>query len=390
MLPAISAARCIKSTVKGQGEFGYAPVEKSFEIESIFKPCQDRHRFRMEPGISDLSAQANCDTGEGGDGIPGWVDEPNNYLIDFPSGEQTLRGVPFQIASASQNGHRVCIGVSASPKYATKTQVPVHGPCRSFYLLHACSGREATLGKLTIHYNDGSKQIEYIERGTNVGSFWAPQDLEFNNRYGALAQERMQVAWRGKSGLIDNVGVWITSFENHKSDAVVASLELESMESGSKWFVIGITLSNMPAFLPPWNDISSGMPNNWGAGCVTAALLEGLAGVEDTGAGFRTARISPRWLAAGNKEAQVSVRYPASRGYVFYHYSQQGNTITLDCTSCADKTTLRVPLPAGKRVTSAPLNGKAITPRLETVEQSEYLIAEVDMRGVHGLKLDLA
>jgi hypothetical protein len=89
------------------------------------------------------------------------------------------------------------------------------------------------------------------------------------------------------------------------------------------------------------------MPNNWGAGCVTAALLEGLAGIEDTGAGFRAARISPRWLAAGTKEAQVSVRYPASRGYVLYHYLREGNTITLDCTSCADKATLRVPLPAG-------------------------------------------
>jgi hypothetical protein len=196
----------------------------------------------------DLSAQANCDTGKGVDSIPGWVDEPNNYLIDFPSGEQSFRGVTFQIASAEENGHRVCIGVSSSPKYASKTQVPVHQPCRSFYLLHAGSGREATLGKLTIHYEDGSKQIEYMERGVNVGTFWAPQDLEFNNRYGALAQERMQVAWRGKSGLIENVGVWITSFEPHKSDAVIASLELESMETGSKWFVIGITLSNMPAF----------------------------------------------------------------------------------------------------------------------------------------------
>jgi len=200
----------------------------------------------------------------------------------------------------------------------------------------------------------------------------------------------MQVAWRGKSGLIENVGVWITSFEPHKSDAVIASLELESLETTAKWFVIGISLSDMPSFLPPWSDVSSGMPNNWGAGCVTAALLEGLAGVEDTGAGFRAARISPRWLAAGTKEAQVSVRYPASRGYVLYHYLQEGNTITLDCTSCADKAALRMPLPAGSRVTNVLLNGKAITPRLETVEQSEYVIAEVDARGVHHLELKLA
>jgi len=132
------------------------------------------------------------------------------------------------------------------------------------------------------------------------------------------------------------------------------------------------------------------MPNNWGAGCVTAALLEGLAGIEDTGGGFRSARISPRWLVAGTKEAQVSVRYPASRGYVLYRYRQEGNTITLDCTSCADKATLRVPLPAGTRVTSLLLNGKAVALKMETVEQTEYATVDVEGRGVHRLQLELA
>jgi hypothetical protein len=198
----------------------------------------------------------------------------------------------------------------------------------------------------------------------------------------------MQVAWRGKSGLIDNVGVWIAGFEPHKSDAVIASLELESMETGSKWLVIGITLSNMPPFLPPWSDVSGGMPNNWGAGCVTAALLEGLAGIEDTGAGFRTARVSPRWLAAGASEVQVSVRYPASRGYVLYHYREEGNTITLDYTSCADKATLRLPLPAGRRVKSGLVNGISVDLRTETIEVTEYAIAELEGRGVHLMQLE--
>ena len=381
----------------GYEEYGVDILRRVHEITKQhrdFLPGILRGKEPERPPTSfvplDLSAQANCDTGKGADGVPGWVDEPNNYLIDFPSGEQIFRGVPFRIASAKENGHRVCIGVSASPKYAARTLVPVHKACRSFYLLHAGSGSGATLGKLTIHYEDGSKQIEYIERGVNVGSFWAPEDLEFNNRYGALAQERMQVAWRGKSGLIDNVGVWITSFVPHTRDATIASLELESMETGSRWFVIGITLSNMLPFLPPWTDISTGMPNNWGAGCVTAALLEGLAGIEDTGGGFRSARISPRWLVAGTKEAQVSVRYPASRGYVLYRYRQEGNTITLDCTSCADKATLRVPLPAGTRVTSLLLNGKAVALKMETVEQTEYATVDVEGRGVHRLQLELA
>lgn len=318
----------------------------------------------------------------------GWTSPITISLTSLPARRASEASL-FQVASADSNNHRVCIGISTSPRYSPKTQVPVHKACRSFYLLHACSGPGSTLGKLTIHYEDGDKQIEYIERGVNVGSFWAPDDGEFNNRYGELSQQRMQVAWRGKSGLIENVGVWIASFETRRSDAAIASLELESMETGAKWLVIGITLSNMPPFLPPWTDVSTGMPNNWGAGCVTAALLEGLAGVEDTGAGFRTVRISPRWLAAGTEHAEVSVRYPASRGYVLYQFHQQENTITLNYTSCADKATLRLPLPTGRRVRSVLLNGKATASSIESVEQTEYTNVELEGRGVHLVQLEV-
>jgi hypothetical protein len=381
----------------GYAEYGVDILRRMHEIarrHRDFLPGILRGKQAERPPADfvsvDLRAQANCDTGEGGGGVPGWVDERKNYLIDFPSGAQSFRGVPFTIVPAQDNPHRVCVGVASLPKYASRTQIPVNKSCRSFYLLHASSGPGSTIGKLTIHYQDGSRQVEYMERGVNVNSFWAPEDLEFNNRYGTNLPERMQVAWRGKSGLIDNVGVWISSFEPNKSGVPIASLELESMENGSKWMVIGITLSNMPPYLLPWNDVSTGMPNNWGAGCVTAALLEGLAGIEDTGAGFRQARVSPHWLAAGKKEAEVSVRYPASRGYVLYRYRHHGGTITLDYTSCADKATLRLPLPKDGRVNKAFLNGIEVHFRMELVEETGYAVFEVEGRGAHRLQLELA
>jgi hypothetical protein len=341
----------------------------------------------------DLSTHANCDTGKGAGDVPGWANETNNYLIDFPAGEHTFRGVPFQIVSAQQNGHRVCIGISSLPPFAASMSIPVNKACETLYLLHAVSGHGATSGKLTIHYVDGNKQIEFIERGVNVNSFWAPDDNEFNYRYGTNHQDRMQVAWRGSSPLIENVGVWVASFEVQKSDVPIASLELEALDNdtrgGAKWLVAGMTLSNKPAFLPAWNDISTGMPNNWGAGCVIAALLEGLGGVEDTGGGFRAARISPRWLAAGTQEAEVRARYPASRGYVSYRYRQTGKTLFLDYTSCADQCILRIPLPPGGRVLKALLNGNAVEAKMETVESTVYATAQVQGRGVHRLQLEL-
>ena len=53
----------------------------------------------------------------------------------------------------------MCIGVSSAPRYSARTEIPVHQSCASFYLLHACSGKESTLGKLTIHYEDGDRQV---------------------------------------------------------------------------------------------------------------------------------------------------------------------------------------------------------------------------------------
>ena len=335
----------------------------------------------------DLSSRANCDTGEGGDGVPGWVGQANNNLINFPSGSQTFRGVPFKIASGKENGHRVCIGVASHPPFSAATLVPVHRPCRSFYLLHACAGSSASFGKLTIHYKDGSKQVEYIERGVSGNSYWAPEDLEFNNRYGTNTAERMQVAWRGKSGMIDNVGVWITSFEPTSRDEAIDSLELESLENGSHWFVIGITLSSMPPFLPPWSDVSTGMPNNWGAGCVTAALIEGLGGIEDLGGGYRSARITPNWLAADTREAEVSARYPASQGYVHYRYRERENSISLDFTSCADLVTVRIPLPNSRQLKSVKLDERKMTASTEHAGDTEYATLEAAGRGVHRVEI---
>jgi hypothetical protein len=82
------------------------------------------------------------------------------------------------------------------------------------------------------------------------------------------------------------------------------------------------------------------------------------------------------------------VRYPASRGYVLYHYRQEGKTITLDYTSCADQATLRVPLPAGHRVKSGLVNGKPFNLRTETIEVTEYAIAEIEGRGAHIMQVE--
>jgi len=339
----------------------------------------------------DLSAQTNCNTSEGADGVPGWVDEPNNYLIGFPGGQQTFRGVPFYIDSGQTNDSPKCIGVSTLPRYSSRVGVPVGRSCQSFYLLHACSGSALTPGKLTIHYEDGGKEVHSIERGVNVDGFWAPEESdEFNLRYGTMKQDRKQIAWRGRSPLIDNVCVWIATFAPKRKDTAISSFEMESMETESKWFVLGITLSDSHPFLPPWNDVSTGMPNNWGAGCVTAALLEGLAGVEDTDAGFRGVRLFPHWNSAGVESAEVSVRYPSSSGYCAYKYCAGDLGMKVEFTGNAASFELRVPLPSYRRPARVHLDGHPIEIHQNTTGQSTYLDIPKVGHGVHHLQVQFA
>ena len=339
----------------------------------------------------DLSAQANCDTGKGAEGVPGWVNDPRLYLIDFPTGRQEFRGVPFHIASSQDNGHRVCIGLSSAPHYATKVDVSVHQRCQCFYMLHACAGDALTMGKLTIHYADGSKEAQYIERGVNVGAFWMPEEAdEFDIRRGTLKLDRMQIAWRGSSPLIENVGVWIASFVPRRADVPIAALEMESAADDSKWLVVGVTLSDMPPFLPPWNDVSTGMPNNWGAGCVTAALIEGLAGVEDTGAGLRTVRLTPRWLAAGAPSAEVTVRYPSSSGYCAYRYRTHERGLEMEFTGNAQSFEPQILLPRDRKAKAVRLDGQSVEPHQRTIEASTYLVLPQTGVGIHRLEVDFA
>jgi hypothetical protein len=258
-------------------------------------------------------------------------------------------------------------------------------------MLHACAGDALTVGKLTIHYADGIREVQYVERGVNVGNFWAPEQAdELNMRYGTLTLDRMQIAWRGRSPQIDNVCVWIATFTPRRKDVAIASLEMESMETESKWLVIAVTLSDMPPFLPPWNDVSTGMPNNWGAGCVVAALLEGLAGVEDTGAGFRAVRLAPRWLAANVPSAEVTVRYPSSAGYCAYKCQTNDRGLKMEFTGNAESFEPQILLPAGRKAQAVRLDGRPVTPHPRTIEASTYLVLPQTGMGIHRLEVDFA
>ncbi|MEI7645472.1 MAG: hypothetical protein WCJ55_14460 [Chloroflexales bacterium] len=125
--------------------------------------------------------------------------------------------------------------------------------------------------------------------------------------------------------------------------------------------------------------------DGWGSSAMFGALIEGAAGIEDSGIGFGAATISPRWPASPRSpvtSAYAVARYAASGGYAAYRWSytpavKQGGpqTITVEATGSGDGVKLRILLPAAARqVSRISLNGQPIVPQIEQIGLSRYVV----------------
>ncbi|MFO7166780.1 MAG: hypothetical protein DIU80_002015 [Chloroflexota bacterium] len=115
----------------------------------------------------------------------------------------------------------------------------------------------------------------------------------------------------------------------------------------------------------------------WGAASMLAALVEGAAGIEDSGLAFSSVTISPRWAAVDVSGAYAAARYPASAGYAAYTWSRAANAIGLEASSSADHMRLRLLLPAEARGSvRVTLNGSPVAHTVETVRASRYVVLE--------------
>jgi len=340
----------------------------------------------------DIRDAANADIvgTEGGpvDGVIGWTDEGENDLREFSGGRQEFFGIPFEIAERTTNGRRACIGLSTRPHYVTERSLLMGGYCRSLYFLHTCNAGSGVAGVIELHYTDGSRHVEYIYPGRQIGNWFMPSEPAFGGN-GKLKTTDVvyRLAWRGGNPYFPNVGVYAYGLNNPHPEKEVRSVALRAAETGVIWFVHALTSSDQPVLFPT-NDISFGIPDNWGAGAVVYALFEGLAGVKDTGCAFDTVTVSPRWTAAGTSGATVTAKYEASGGYVRYRYDAGAEHITLDLTTSATETQLEVLLPEGVAAQGVRVDGEQAEHSVKGVEDSRYLCVRLSGVGVRRIEID--
>ncbi len=332
----------------------------------------------------DLRDAANVDFfGEGAENVVGWAGEgPENDLREMPTGHQTFCDIPVDVIDPAANGRRACIGLGTGEGYAGRVRLKSGQKAASLYLLHTMAGGPEA-GAITIRYDDATEWTGYIGRD-RITRWWMPEEsLGQRNR-------SARMAWRGANATCPDVAVTICGLNNPHPDKVIDSITLEARRDGTMWFVLGITLCDSHVFFPP-SEISSGIPDAWGAAAVTYALVEGLAGVRDAGRAFDSVLLAPRWSAAGVKKADVTIHYPASDGYVSYSYAvtDDGRSIEVELTGNAGRFRTEVLLPAGATCGRALLDGEEVGVRHRTMEESVYACLEVEGVGVHDLRLEL-
>jgi hypothetical protein len=112
--------------------------------------------------------------------------------------------------------------------------------------------------------------------------------------------------------------------------------------------------------------------DGWGSSAMLWALIEGLAGVVDSGRGYDQVDLSPRWVAAGVDEAVVAVGYESSGRGVWYRFRLASDCVHLEVVSEGGELRCQVLLPAGAQARSVTANGRPLEFSETRIEGSSY------------------
>jgi len=155
------------------------------------------------------------------------------------------------------------------------------------------------------------------------------------------------------------------------------------------------------------------MPTDgWGSSAMAWALIEGLAGIEDKLKRYEKIRLSPRWLAAGIRQAVVGVGYEGTRasgcecgcesgcvsrhasrvtsvaGTVNYEYlySESELLLTLNCAADVE---FHILISINDQVASVKVGGVGTGYQIEWVEQSQYVNFAQRIDGETDIRINL-
>jgi hypothetical protein len=360
----------------GEEAYGVDVLNRVLELAGKtggYLHCTYRGAMEAEPGRSftplPLDSVANTDTrGNTVEGVAGWTGEGENDLHEFPTGKQVFHDIPFQVTDPAVNGRKACLGLSSDDGYVPGATLKVNAKASSIYFLHT-TNRSYYAGSIILHYQDGTSMVDAVGPG-KISNWWYPTVSE------NLKQTPVtRVAWKGKNRFSRSVGVCLYGLDNPHPEKTVNNIRFQGAGNSTKWMVMGVTLSDHPVFFMP-DMVSAGIPDNWGAAAVVYALVEGLCGVKDRGVAFDHTLLAPRWPAAGESRSRVTIKYPASGGYVSYSYLLEKGFLQLTYTGNHERSDLTIMLPEDREIAGVKINDREVPYGLKDQGTSRYVVVE--------------
>ncbi len=302
----------------------------------------------------DLTALANMDfRDKGGKNVFPWMNanRAGNDMRGIPTGEQTFNDILFKVINPDLNQRKSAVAVSILPGFPRQTEVAVNDSAKTVYLLHSSSDNVPSnvAGAISFIYTDGTEASQYLMKGKEVTNWW----------FSDLKTDKSGVAWSGPNPVSTKVGVCWAAIDNPKPEKKIARLVFHAPLEGGIYVVLGITLADKIHYVKPKAE-SFGGPDNWAAALGMAALVEGLAGVQNKGLAYSEVNLSPRWNSASVDSANVTCRFAASAGYVAYQYLNfpEKKQIEMQLTGSGNDINVHLLLPKGISSASSVFSGE--------------------------------
>jgi hypothetical protein len=111
----------------------------------------------------------------------------------------------------------------------------------------------------------------------------------------------------------------------------------------------------------------------WDIGAWMRALQEGVGGIQDVSKSLERVLCSPRWEAAGVREATVVSRYAGTNSYFGYRVRRVGRiAVEIDYAGSGSRARFFVLLPKGRRAHAVTVDGRNVGFATQRVEESAY------------------
>lgn len=332
----------------------------------------------------DISDKANMDLKEtGGKDVFAWMgaNRPGNDMRGLPTGDQVFNNIKFKVIDPEKNNRRAVIGLSYNKGYPRLAEVTVNEAAPVVYLLHSSSDNipSSFAGAITFRYTDGTEISRNIVKFKDVTNWWFP----------SLVNERAGVAWSGPNPVSTKVGVCWAAIDSPNPEKKIEKLIFHAPIEGGIYTIIGITLADKPYYIKPKLE-SFGGPDNWAAATGMAALVEGLAGVNNLGLAFDKAGLSPRWSSSSTDSVEVSIKLAASGGYLSYKYTEniKAREIRILLTGSGNELKGHVLMPENvKTPNSVTCDDKPVEFRMSAIEKSVYTDFTLPLDKVHLVKI---